>query len=152
MPGAPRADLIGPVDVAVIAFDGDRFNGEVAPALADLQASGMVRLIDCGFVRKDKRGQVTAVEVVDTDVAEIYDQIPDPRFDLLSKAELSALAGALEPESSALVLVWENAWAGRLSTAIRESHGRVMAFERIPVAEVHRALADLDTQPDGVAD
>jgi hypothetical protein len=33
MPGASATDSIGPVDVAVIAFDGNQFNGDVAPAM-----------------------------------------------------------------------------------------------------------------------
>ena len=40
MPTAWQADSIGPVDVAVIQFEGDRFDSDVAPALADLSDSG----------------------------------------------------------------------------------------------------------------
>jgi hypothetical protein len=36
----PDPATIGPVDIAVIVFEGNRFNGGVAPAIADLQAAG----------------------------------------------------------------------------------------------------------------
>ena len=56
-------DEIGPVDYAVIAFPGNQFNGEIAPALADLVEAGTIRLIDVAFVSKDAGGEVTAFEL-----------------------------------------------------------------------------------------
>ena len=53
MPAGLDVDTIGPVDVAVILFEGNKFNGDVAPALSDLNDSGTVRIIDLAFVRKD---------------------------------------------------------------------------------------------------
>ena len=141
MPGALRADAVGPVDVAIITFDGNDFNGDVAPALADLQASGIVRVIDLAFVRKDAAGLITIAQVSDEDVAAAYGKIADPRFDLVSETDLSELTASLRPESSALVVAWENSWAARFASAVRESHGEVAAFERIPFDTVRRALA-----------
>ena len=53
MPTALQADTMGPVDVAVILFEGNQFNGDVAPAIAELAESGTVRVIDLAFVRKE---------------------------------------------------------------------------------------------------
>ena len=55
-------DEIGPVDYAVIAFPGNRFNGAIAPALADLVEAGTIRLIDAAFVSKEANGEVLAFE------------------------------------------------------------------------------------------
>ncbi len=52
MPAGLTPDSIGPVDVAVILFEGNRFNGQVAPAIAELQDSGVVRIIDLAFIRR----------------------------------------------------------------------------------------------------
>ena len=49
-------DEIGPVDYAVLAFPGNQFKGEIAPALADLVEAGTIRLIDAAFVGKDESG------------------------------------------------------------------------------------------------
>ena len=144
MAGLLQADRIGPVDVAVIAFDGNDFSGEIAPALADLQASGTVNVIDLAFVRKDADGSTAIVEVADDAVASAFDRIADSQFDLLSEADLTDLAGGLEPASSAMVVVWENSWAARFATAVRQSHGRVAMLERIPHENVERAITALE--------
>jgi uncharacterized membrane protein len=144
MPDALPPDHVGPVDIAVIAFDGDRFNGELATTLADLQANGIVRVIDLAFVTKDERGATQIVELADDEVTASYRQIADPQFDLVKEADLASLASAMPPQSSALVVVWENTWAASFASAVSESHGQVMAFERIPFETVRRALEALE--------
>ena len=144
MSDALEPDRVGPVDVAVIAFEGNKFSGELAPTLAGLQASGVVRFIDLAFVTKDEHGGTQIAELTDDEVTASYRQIVDPRFDLLEQADLASLASALPPQSSALVVVWENAWAANLASAVRESNGRVMAFERIPFDVVQRALKAIE--------
>jgi uncharacterized membrane protein len=144
-----RADSVGPIDVAVIVFDGNTFSGQIAPALTDMQAGGLVRLVDLAFVTKDEHGTTQIAEITDADVAAVYSKITDPRFDLAGKSDLAELARTLPPRSSALVVVWENTWAARLATAVRESRGRVAAFERIPFEVVQRALAAVDAEEDG---
>ena len=134
---------LGPVDVAVIAFEGNDFNGDVAPALAELQNSGTVNVIDIAFVRKDADGSTAIIELTDEAVAEAFDRITGTQFDLLSEADLSDLASALDPASSAMVVVWENSWAARFASAVRESHGRVAMLERIPHENVERAISAL---------
>jgi hypothetical protein len=143
MAGLLQADRIGPVDVAVIAFDGNDFNGDIAPALADLQASGTVNVIDLAFVRKDADGSTAIVEIADDAVASAFEPIADSQFDLLSEADLTDLATGLEPASSAMVVVWENSWAARFASAVRQSHGRVTMLERIPHENVERAITAL---------
>lgn len=144
MPAGLQADSIGPVDVAVIAFDGNQFNGDVAPALAELHDSGTVRVIDVAFVRKEADGTTSFVEVGDADVAEAFERVNNTQFDLLSDEDLTEIAEGLEPSSSALVIVWENSWLARFATAVRESNGSVLALERIPRDSVLRAVAALD--------
>jgi len=144
MPAGLQADSIGPVDVAVIAFDGNQFNGDVAPALAELHDSGTVRVIDVAFVRKEADGTTSFVEVGDADVAEAFERVNNTQFDLLSDEDLTEIAEGLEPSSSAMVIVWENSWLARFATAVRESKGSVLALERIPRESVLRAVAALD--------
>jgi len=144
MSGTLQSEKIGPVDVAVIAFDGDEFNGEVAPALTELQASGTVQIIDLAFVRKDANGTTSITELADEGVSEEFDQITDSQFDLLSEADLTEIANALEPACAAMVIVWENSWAARFASAIAECHGRVAMLERIPRENVERAITALE--------
>jgi hypothetical protein len=140
------SNTFGPVDVSVIAFEGNRFNGDVAPALAELQENGTVRIIDLTFIMKDATGDVSVVELADSGISEAFERITQSEFDLLSEDDLSALAEDLDANSSAMVIVWENTWATRLSTALRESHAEVAVMERIPRETVLAAFAALDVK------
>ena len=143
MAGTLQSEKIGPVDVAVIAFEGSKFCGDVAPALGDLQASGTVRVIDIAFVRKDAEGATSIVELADDAVSEEFDQITESQYDLLSEADLTDIAKGLEPSSAAMVVGWENSWAARFASAIRGCRGRISMLERIPHENVERAISAL---------
>jgi hypothetical protein len=132
MAGPTKADSIGPVDVAVIAFDGNQFNGDVAPAIAQLEQDGTVRVIDLTFVHKDADGGVVVAELADSGVAKAFEKLTSTQFDLLSEEDLKIIGDDLPANSSAMVLVWENAWAARLGAALRGSHGRMVSLERVP--------------------
>lgn len=144
MSGTLQSEKIGPVDVAVIAFEGGEFDSGVTPALTELQASGTVQVIDLAFVRKDADGNTCIVELADESVSDEFEQITDSQVDLLSEADLTDIASGLDPSSAAMVIVWENIWATRFASAIRESHGRVAMLERIPRDNVERAITALE--------
>ncbi|NGN69909.1 hypothetical protein G5C51_39230 [Streptomyces sp. A7024] len=146
MPSGLKADSVGPVDVAVVAFDGNQFNGDVAPALRELQESGVVRFLDMTFIRKGPDGSVSVVELADSGVAEAFERVAEAEFDLLSDEDLQVAAHSLAPNSSALVACWENTWAARLATALRESKGEVLFMERVPRDDVARAITALDEE------
>src|SRR4051812_8878886 len=55
----------GPVDVVMLGFPGNQFNGEIGPALRDIVARGLVRILDLLFVYKDADGTVGSVELGD---------------------------------------------------------------------------------------
>ncbi|MFZ2012628.1 MAG: DUF6325 family protein [Nocardioides sp.] len=141
-----KPDQIGPVDVAVIAFVGNQFNGDVAPALQELNQSGVVRIVDLAFVLKDEDGTVSSVEVEDAELADVFSSVYGDQFDLLSDDDLAVIGHQLDPNTSALVVVWENSWAARLAAAIRDSHGTLIEQERIPRETVLRAIAALDEE------
>lgn len=138
-------DEVGPVDIAVIRFEGSRFNGEIAPALIELIEAGTVRIIDISFVRKGLDGEVVIVEGVDAEVEDAFERIVGTQFDLLNDEDLQAVADDLDPGSAAIVIVWENSWASRLAAALRGSEGEVVLLERVPrevVLTAIDALAD----------
>jgi uncharacterized membrane protein len=136
-------DSVGPVDVAQFVFEGNQFNGDVAPAIAQLHDSGIVRIIDLAFVMKDAEGKTASIEVEDADVADAFAAVTGNQLDLLSDSDLEFMAEALEPNTSALVVVWENSWATRFLAAVRGSGGRLAAMERIPRDVVLDAIAAL---------
>ena len=134
-------DEIGPVDYAVIAFPGNRFRGEIGPALSDLVESGTIRIIDIAFVGKNPDGDVVALELteLDPDVQASLDSAGIEVGGLLNEDDLRSTADALEPDSSAALIVWENVWARRVTQAMRDAGGVLVAFERIPHEVVQAA-------------
>lgn len=134
---------VGPVDVAVIAFDEPKFDGSIANAIADLVGAGIVRVLDIVLVNKDADGVTTLFEVTDVDGDGIPDliavqgDIPG----LLSEDDAAAAIEAMPPSSAIAMIAWENTWLVRAGAAIRANGGSLVAFERIPAADVAAVLA-----------
>ena len=134
---------IGPVEYGVVAFPGNQFKGEIAPALGDLVESGTIRIIDLAFVIKDSDGNVAAVEIEDagSEVLRAFEAITYQRDGLISENDIAEIAAALDPNSSALIMVWEDLWATKFSDAVRNAGGIVVALERVPRDVVEEAIA-----------
>lgn len=135
---------VAPIEIVVLAFPGSRFNGDIVPALIELVDDGIVRIIDAALITKDDDGAVTALEIneVDSDVAAAFDDLDGEVTGLLSEDDLATAAEALEPGSSAVVIVWVDTWANRLTAAVRASGGRLVAHDRLDAETVALALAD----------
>jgi hypothetical protein len=132
---------IGPVDYAVIAFPGNRFRGEIAPALAELVENETIRIIDIAFVGKGPDGDAVAFELteLDPDVQEALDKVGIEVGGLVNEDDLMDTAAGLEPNSSAALIVWENVWARKVTQAMRDAGGELVAFERLPHEVVQAA-------------
>jgi hypothetical protein len=132
---------IGPVDYLIVAFPGNEFRGEIAPALGDLVEAGTIRIIDVAFVGKDAEGNVAAFELTDIDpeVREGFEKAGVEVNGLFNEDDLAAAGEELEPNSSAALLVWENVWAQNVAQAMRDAGGEVLDFERVPHEVVEAA-------------
>jgi hypothetical protein len=131
----------GPVDYMIVAFPGNEFRGEIAPALADLVDAGTIRIIDLAFVGKDAQGEIVAFELTDLapDVREGFEKAGVEVNGLFNEDDLMAAGEELEPNSSAALLVWENVWARDVAQKIRDAGGELLDFERIPHEVVQAA-------------
>jgi Family of unknown function (DUF6325) len=134
---------IGPVEYMIVAFPGNKFRGEIAPALQELVEAGTIRIMDVAFVGKDEDGGVAAFELIDLDpdVREGLENLGVEVTGLFNEDDLMAAAEELEPNSSAALLVWEDVWARRAAEAIRDAGGVVFDFGRLP-HEVVQAARD----------
>ena len=132
---------IGPVDYMIVAFPGNKFRGEIAPALGKLVDSGTIRIIDLAFVGKSENGDVVAMELteLDPDVQRGLENLGVEVGGLFNEEDLAATAEELEPGSSAALLVWENVWAREAAQAIRDAGGILYDFERVPHEVVQAA-------------
>jgi hypothetical protein len=127
----------------VVAFPGNQFKGEIAPALSDLVESGTIRIIDLAFVIKEADGSMTGVELEDvgSDVFQAFESLTAERGGFVSEEDLQAVAGALEPNSSAAILVWEDVWATGFVEAIARADGQLVDIQRVPRELVEEAVA-----------
>jgi Family of unknown function (DUF6325) len=134
---------LGPVDYLIVAFPGNQFKGEIAPALADLVEAGTIRIIDIAFVGKNPDGEVVAFELTDIDpeVRAGFEKAGVEVNGLFNDEDLQAAGEELEPNSSAALLVWENVWAREVAQAIRNAGGEILDFDRLP-HEVVQAARD----------
>jgi len=149
-------DELGPVDWIVVEFPGSKFNGQIAPALLDLVERDLIRVLDLLVLKKDADRSLEAFELSDLDQGEIGDlrTYESELAMLLSEEHVTSLAAAIEPGSSAAVLVWENTWAAPFASAVRRSGGQLVASGRIPIqallaaieADEEEEAADEDTE------
>jgi len=133
---------IGPVEYMVVAFPGNKFKGEIAPALEELVKSGTIRIIDLAFVTKDGDGNVAGFELEDAggEVFQAFESLASGRGGLLNDADLMSLGEALESNSSAAVLVWEDTWATKFADAVRGAGGVLLDIHRVPREVVEEAI------------
>ncbi len=142
-------DELGPVDWIVVEFPGSRFKGEIAPALRDLVDRGTVRVLDLLLIRKADDGALEYFEIGELDQGEVGDlrAYEGALAMLLSEQDVQAVALAVEPGSTAALLVWENTWAAPFASAVRRAGGQLAASGRIPVQALLAALEE-DDEPD----
>lgn len=138
---------MGPVELLVLEFPGSRFDGRIVPAIAELVEAGTVEILDLVFVRKDLDGSVVALELEELDPGESggFEDVDGESGGLLSEEDLVLAADALEPGSSAALIVWENSWARKVAAAVAAAGGRLVAHDRIPAEAVNAAIAALGT-------
>ena len=140
---------MGPIDYLVVEFPGNRRTGEGFPLLVDLVDRGLIRILDLTFIRKDADGSVTGLEIGDlTGDGELDLAVFEGASSgLLGQDDLEEAAAALEPGSSAGVLIYENLWAAPFAAALRRGGAELVASGRIPVPAVLAALDAIETAP-----
>ena len=132
---------MGPIDYLVIEWPGKQPTGEAAPHLIDLVDRGIIRILDLAFITKGEDGSVAGLEISDLgDNVQEFAAFAGASSGLISDEDASEAAKALEPGTSAAVLVFENSWAGPFASAVRRSGGQLVASGRIPIQAVVAAL------------
>ena len=128
------SDPIGPVELLMIDFEGNRFNGEVAPALFDLVDRGIVRVIDLSLIIKDEAGDVLIYEAqeLSPEVAAALEKLSPDMAGLLSEQDIMDLAAEMPTNTTALTMLVEHKWATDFAQAVRASGGQLVMAQRIP--------------------
>ncbi len=138
---------LGPVDYVVIEFPEARFTGEGLPLLLDLVAQGVIRVLDAVLVKANDDGSFVSLSVEDLDAegGGAWELISGWASGMLGQDDLDEVGAIMAPGSAAAVIVYENTWAGPFAAAMRAAGGEVVAFNRIPVADLYEAL-EADTE------
>jgi uncharacterized membrane protein len=145
---------LGPLQLVVMQFDEPKFEGWVAAELDFLRDAGIIRLIDATAIYKDEDGDIVALQESDLGLedriavagvigaligfgaageegAELgaldrMEAVAENEFGL-SEEDIEDIAGDLEPDSAALILLFEHRWAASLKEAVIDAGGYVVA-------------------------
>jgi hypothetical protein len=134
---------VGPVDVYIIGFPGNKFTGRIAPAILELVENGTIRVLDLLFVMKDAEGVVTSLEAADLDeegAGFLSIEVTQPGA--LGHEDAEEVRDDLPANSSALLVAFENLWAARVVDALQAADAVLIDSIRIP-AEVVAAAVDV---------
>jgi hypothetical protein len=106
-------DALGPVDYVIVEFPAgaSNFTGEMAAELLALVDSGTIRVIDMLILTKDMEGTVDTMELSDVGELGELEALEAELAELLAEEDFEHLGAAMEPGSTAGVLIWENLWA-----------------------------------------
>jgi uncharacterized protein YuzE len=135
---------IGPVEYIAIAFPGNKFSGEIIPAIQELQKSGTIRVLDLVIISKDGDGNVTGIELNEASPEEqaTLAALGVQSRNLLGQEDIEDIGAALDPNSTAGLMIWENVWAARFAQSLREADGILIANGRIPAALIEDIMAE----------
>jgi Family of unknown function (DUF6325) len=138
---------LGPVDYLVVEWPpGKEPTGEGLELLVDLSERGIIRVIDLAFVMKEEDGRVRGLAITDLDQDGTLDlvQFEGASSGVLGQEDFDEAGAALEPGTSAAILVYENRWAAPFATALRRSGAQLVASGRIPVNALLEKLDELE--------
>src|SRR4051794_16356791 len=131
-------DQLGPVDYVVVEFPAGakNFTGEMAEELLKLVDTGTIRVVDVLILDKNDDGSVDVTEFSDVEQLGELRSVEAELAELLAADDVEHLAAAMEPGSTAGVLIWENLWAAPFAAAARRSGGQLIANGRIPIQAI----------------
>jgi uncharacterized membrane protein len=131
----------GPVEIFLIGFDGERPGQQVVDGILELIESDAVRLLDLLFVTRALDGELTVVEL--EEIADQYGLVglEVVELGLAGEEDVNDLGEAIEPGTSAAMLVVEHVWAREFAETLYRAGGRVLQTERIPAPVVNEVVA-----------
>jgi hypothetical protein len=133
---------LGPVDVYIIGFPGNKFSGEIVPAILEQVDKGVIRVLDILFVMKDADGNVAtlAIEDLGPEGAAFVDlDVSNPGA--LNEEDADEVADDLPDNSSALLIAYENTYMQELVGAFARADAVVIDHIRIPATVVNEVIS-----------
>jgi hypothetical protein len=130
----------GPLQMLIVGFDGNDFDGEILPELHRLRDHDIVRLVDLLIVSKAADGTVTRVEMSDLNIDEsialgelaaALAGVGDGEDVLAEQPTLHDqvwyVADEIPPDHTAAIAILEHRWAIPLRESIERAGGKPLA-------------------------
>jgi hypothetical protein len=140
---ADEAEPMGPISYLIAEFPGNKMTGEGFQALIDLVDRGLIRILDLMFVTREQDGSMRALNLSDLDRDGSMDLaiFEGASSGMLDGSDMADAAAAIEPGSSAGILIFENRWATSFVQALRRAGAQPVAAGYITQEAI---LASLD--------
>lgn len=135
----------GPIDVLAVTAPGTHFDGSVLATVVDLVDRDIVRVIDMVIVSKEANGGIETTELRDlnSEVLAALTPLKAEITGLVSRNDIQAIADAMDNDSTAAILLYENVWAVRTKEALERVGARLLVSERIPAVVIEEELKDI---------
>jgi Family of unknown function (DUF6325) len=132
---------LGPLEYVMVAFEGNRFSGEIITALRDAQEKGIIRVIDMLMIKKDEQGNVMGLELseLSEEEARPFGFLAGKLFSIFEPDDVVATAEQMPNNSAAGLLLLEDTWAIPLKEAILNA-GAVASTGGLVAREVVQAI------------
>ena len=128
-----------PVDLVLVEFSGNRFDGRVLVELERLATDGTIKVLDALLVSRGADGSVEWLEASDVD-DRLASLVGEPSG-LLSAEDAEAVAEELQPDTAIGMLLFEHSGAATLAEAVRGVGGNLLDWERVPAAAITELTA-----------
>ena len=136
-----ETEAMGPVSYLIVEFPGNKMTGEGFQALIDLVDRGLIRILDLEFVTRRDDGSVAALSLQELDSGEFdLTMFEGVSSGLLDQSDFDEAKEAIEPGSSAGILIFENRWATTFVQGLRRGGAELVAAGYIPLADVAASL------------
>lgn len=145
-----QEQALGPISYLIVEFPGNRMTGRGLPMLAELVERGVIRVLDLVFVTRGTDGTTTRVEWRDLAGDDEVDVsiFEGASSGLVDDADIADAEGAIQPGSSAAILIFENRWAAPFVDALRDGGAELVAAGYVPRDAL---LETLDAQEASIA-
>jgi hypothetical protein len=137
-------EVMGPISYVIAQFPGNKMTGEAFPILVDLVDRGLIRILDLVFITRADDGSTAVLELNDLDRDDNVEVdlavFEGASTGLIGESDIAEAANAIEPGSSAGVLLFENRWAAPFAQALRRSGAELVAAGYVTQDDLVAAL------------
>ena len=138
---------LGPIELLVVKFPGNQFNGEIAPGIegADRQRDDPHHRPHLRHQGRGRHPRGCELDALGDESLHVFKPAPSELSGTLTEDDARSLSGGLENNSSAAIMLFENTWAARFAEAMRNANGELILNERIPRAVIEELIAEISS-------